>query len=73
MSEILLEGGKTYRTRDGRKVQCITIVTHYQKEYAALCTVEGRSRYSLYCSDGRWAGGKGDNDWDIVAEWEDNE
>ena len=69
MSTIKFEKGKFYKTRSGKKVECVH--TNLVGEEPLLFVVEGTADYFPSCPDGMYFGGRQESQYDIISEWVD--
>lgn len=71
MSDALkFEAGKSYRTRDGRKVDVFNILD--QSSYPVVGSIEGNREMNCWTLSGRWSRFPDDSGIrDLIAEWVD--
>lgn len=68
---IKLEEGKFYKTRDGRKVECLKTLPPNKHGYVHVCIVYDPDRWlaTNYQPDGKYYDDGTSDDYDIICEW----
>lgn len=66
-----LEKGKFYKTRDGRKAECLTTTLTTGGEFTCICEIEGA--FETYLPNGKYDTPDCDNRLDLISEWKEPE
>jgi hypothetical protein len=71
MTDLKIEAGKCYRTRDGRKAHVLGIRDDVDVPHPVIGFIEGDKTTHCWCKDGGYYATSAESGYDLISEWKE--